>query len=358
MDVPDAPTNVVAVARPGGTFDLSWVAPTNTGSSALTGYTIDSTPGGLIATTASTSYTTTALTIGTSYVFHVRATNSFGTGPAGSSSSVVAGDVPSAPTNVVATAPSGRGVVTWSAANANGYPITAYTVVANPGGQTKQLGGTATTATFTGLTRGTMYTFTVNATNALGNGPGATTNSITANCTNNSYTLLAVDSCSVQYGTPPLSSPDGNIEATRDPRVFNSDLRGWAKFSLGTVPSWAVITSMTLTLNAGSVDIGTAPTPVLEIWYSSDDGWTRAAIPTPADIAATVVVSGQFGAGAVGFQNFTINVGARDWSGDVQDRFITLGIRNVNTNYSSNIYYGSDNNPAGTAPFLTLGTCE
>lgn|GEM_PF-3589767 len=356
--VPGPPSNVVSVAVVGGKFQLSWTAPTDSGSAPVNGYTIESNPPGLSASSTTLTYTTTALTLGTSYTFNVHATNSFGTGNAATSNAAVAGDVPSAPTNVVATAPGGRGVLNWTAASANGYPITSYTLTTVPTSQTVQVGALATSTTVTGLTTGTMYTFNLYATNAFGNGPVATSNTITANCTLNTYTLYAIDSCSVEYGTPPQSAANGQIEATRDPRLYNVDLRGWAKFSLGTVPAWAVIKSIRMTLTAGSVSIGNTPNPTLEMWYSKSDGWSRAAIPVAADIEATQVISGQYGPGAVGKQSFDVNIGARDWSADVTDRYLTLGIRNVNTNWSSNLYYGSDNSPAGSAPFLTLGTCE
>jgi hypothetical protein len=64
--------------------------------------------------------------------------------------------------------------VKWVAPNANGSPITAYTVTAFAGatavtGKTCPLNpATATTCVMTGLTNGTAYTFKVKATNAVG----------------------------------------------------------------------------------------------------------------------------------------------------------------------------------------------
>jgi Fibronectin type III domain len=356
---PDAPTNVVSVAKPGGKFTLTWTAPANSGAGPITGYIITSNPPGLSDTSSTTTYNSPMLTIGTNYTFDVQARNAFVVGPAGTSNAAVCGDVPGVPPSLQATAPSGRAVLTWMPAAANGYPITGYVVTLTPGAMTQSLPATATSATFTGLTSGNQYSFTIYATNGMGNGASGNAGPVTANCANNTYTLYALDSCSVEYNPPPqLSSPDALMEATRDTRLYNIDLRGWAKFSLGTVPTWAKITSIVLTLTAQQVNIGNTPTPVVEIWYSADDGWNRAMIPTANDIHATTVVSGQYPSGVVGKQNFTLNVGARDWSGDVADRYLTLGIRNVNTNWSSNLYASSDNNPAGSSPYITLGTCE
>ena len=55
--------------------------------------------------------------------------------------------------------------------DSGGLPITSYTVTANPGGLTAT--GTSSPLTVTGLTNGTYYTFTVVATNALGDGPAS-----------------------------------------------------------------------------------------------------------------------------------------------------------------------------------------
>ncbi|WP_343990838.1 glycoside hydrolase domain-containing protein, partial [Terrabacter terrae] len=78
---------------------------------------------------------------------------------------------PSAPTSVTAVPDDGRATVSWTAATANGSPVTGYTVTASPGGVTATVAGSATSATVTGLTNDTAYTFTVTATNAVGTGP-------------------------------------------------------------------------------------------------------------------------------------------------------------------------------------------
>ena len=82
---------------------------------------------------------------------------------------------PGQPTNVTATAGTGSATVTWTAASSGGqatsYKVTPYigttaqtpvTVTGNPA---------PTTATITGLTSGTPYTFTVTPLNSSGTGP-------------------------------------------------------------------------------------------------------------------------------------------------------------------------------------------
>jgi hypothetical protein len=83
--------------------------------------------------------------------------NSAATGPPGS------------PTAVVAIAGEASATVSWSAPAAGA--VAGYRVVASPGGAFATVLGSAISATVTGLTDGTAYTFTVIATNSIGTSP-------------------------------------------------------------------------------------------------------------------------------------------------------------------------------------------
>jgi uncharacterized repeat protein (TIGR02543 family) len=88
---------------------------------------------------------------------------------------VVVRTVPDTATAVIGTAGDGNAVVSWTApASSGGSDITGYTVTSS-GGQT--CATTSLTCTVTGLTNGTAYTFTVRATNAIGNSPVSTASS-------------------------------------------------------------------------------------------------------------------------------------------------------------------------------------
>ena len=138
----------------------------------ITGYTVTSSPAGGIATGASSPLTVTGLTNGTAYTFTVVATNAVGSSAASAASSAVtpapAATVPGAPTSVVATAGNTTASVAFVVPSSNGGSvITGYTVTSNPAGGTAT--GASSPLTVTGLTNGTAYTFTVVATNGVGN---------------------------------------------------------------------------------------------------------------------------------------------------------------------------------------------
>jgi hypothetical protein len=184
---PSAPVNVVATAGNASAI-LSWTAPAN--HQPVTSYTVHNSlasNGVLVAdvtvtavpgtTRVPTSFTVTGLTNAVTYQFEVQATNAQGSSPFSAPSNSVtpqAPTVPGAPTNVSAIAGDSSASVSWTApASDGGSPITSYTVTTftggAPAGITATAGGNSTTVF--PLTNGVAYTFSVHATNALGNGP-------------------------------------------------------------------------------------------------------------------------------------------------------------------------------------------
>lgn len=175
--VPGAPTNVVATTG-NTTASVAFTAPTNNGGSVITGYTVRSNPGNIIATGSTSPITVTGLTNGTAYTFTVVATNAVGNSVASAPSTSVtpiSPTLPDGPTNLIAIGGNGQVTLHWTApVNTGGVPITDYII----GYQDCQSAGNftpfqdgisnSTTAIVNGLVNGTTYTFAVLAVNSVG----------------------------------------------------------------------------------------------------------------------------------------------------------------------------------------------
>ncbi|GIE28262.1 hypothetical protein Ait01nite_013070 [Actinoplanes italicus] len=161
---PQPPSGVTAT--PGDErITVSWTAPANLGSGALTGYTATASPGGRDCTTpAATTCTITGLTNSTAYTVTVTATTTAGTSAASAPSAPATPfAAPQPPTGVTATPGDTQAVVSWTApANLGSGTLTGYIATASPGGKSCTTTG-ATTCTITGLTNGAAYTVTVTA---------------------------------------------------------------------------------------------------------------------------------------------------------------------------------------------------
>ncbi|MCU1380234.1 MAG: apr 1 [Acidimicrobiales bacterium] len=172
LRVPASPTGLSATVSD-GVVDLSWTAPTWTGTSALTEYALSMASPAQVATATATHGRFTGLTNGTTYTFSVAATNAFGTGRAAMVAAAPALP-PAAPTGVAASAGNRSTTVTWTPPTVTGgSPVTGYRITpsATAGPVTV---GAVTSTTVTGLANGTPYTFTVQALNAAGASPAST----------------------------------------------------------------------------------------------------------------------------------------------------------------------------------------
>ena len=199
--LPSAPTGFAGLPA-SGQITLSWTAPSNNGGRAISGYRIINTTTSTTNTTASTSYTWTGLTTGSTYSFTVAATNDgINYGPIASVTGIP--DVVPAATNVSSTSQGFKSVtLNWTSPANSGTAITSYDVSSN-NGTSWASAGNVLTYTFTGLSGGT-YTLKARAVNAAGAGPSGTGGSQTlpaAPTGATAITALGFDQVQIDYYT-------------------------------------------------------------------------------------------------------------------------------------------------------------
>ena len=185
-EAPTAPSGLTATAKTATSITLGWTASTdNVGVKAYDVY-LGTTR---VGTSATTSYTVTGLTGGTSYAFTVRARDAAGnasppsapvtastqsSGPDPGPSPGVDSQAPSAPTGLAATAWTATSVTLGWSASTDNVGVAGYDIYRGDQLVTS-VPSTSTSYTVTGLTASTTYAFTVKARDAAGNRSAPTT---------------------------------------------------------------------------------------------------------------------------------------------------------------------------------------
>jgi alpha-tubulin suppressor-like RCC1 family protein len=237
---PTAPTGVMLTAGD-QRVTVSWDAPSNSGSAAITGYTASVGGGHHCTTTGALSCDITGLTNGQTYLATVTATSADGTSPVSSpSNTAVPHVVPGAPTSVVVTPGDTTAAVSWTApASMGSGTFLRYTATATPGGATCQSTGLA--CTIAGLTNGTTYTVGVVTETSQGNSAAGPSGPVTPG-----LPVLA---------PAPPAHPDGTLHSTSgttfDPATRTTTLTG-----TGFAPNTPVVLGVYSTLTP----LGTAIT--------------------------------------------------------------------------------------------------
>ncbi|MBD2863369.1 fibronectin type III domain-containing protein [Paenibacillus oceani] len=312
IEKPGAPTGAAAAAG-NGKATISFTPPADDGGSPITGYTVTSSPGGLVETGSASPITVTGLTNLTEYTFTVVATNAKGDSvPSAPTASVTPAAEPDAPTGGTATAGNAQAAVTFTPpASDGGSPITGYKVISSPGGKI----GTGLTSTISvyGLTNGTAYTFTVVAMNAIGSSeasaPSESVTPIGEPGAPTGVTAVVLYGTALVSFTPPVndggspiteytvtSSPDGKTGTGATSPIAVTGL------TVGTVYTFTVVATNAEgdslpSAPSGSVTptIPPAPAPLLQSAASGDGQVTLAWIPAPGATGYKIFQSLAFG---------------------------------------------------------------
>jgi len=187
---PDQPTGLTSSTNANGNVELSWIAPTNTGTDPLTEYTVQYSQSSTFASGVSnwshiastqTSATITGLSAGATYYFRVAAVSSM-TGAYSSSSILTLPRLPSAPQSLTVIPTDQTIDISWTAPSDNGgSTITGYKVEykASSSGTWTTVSSNVlgTSCQLTSLTNGTNYDVRVSASNGFW-GTLATSNAI------------------------------------------------------------------------------------------------------------------------------------------------------------------------------------
>jgi hypothetical protein len=314
--VPGMPTAVSATAG-NAKATVSWTAPSDNGGDAISGYTVTSSPPGGVTQPIDGSTTTidvTNLTNGTSYTFTVVATNGAGNSAASApSTAVTPATVPDAPTGVSATDGDTKATVSWSAPAVNGgSAITGYTVTSSPGNVSKTVNGTTLTAAVTGLTNGTAYTFTVVATNALGDSvPSTASNSVTPATVPDAPTGLDAspsDASAMVTWVAPASNGGSVITGytvTSSPEGHTANVNGTTLQA--SVPGLTNGTAYTFTVTATNAKgPGAASSPSNSVTPAAIPGAPVIGTATPGNASAHVTWSAPSDTGGVPITGYTV----------------------------------------------------
>jgi len=178
------PTPTGLTAAPGNTQAvLNWSASTGATSYNIYRSTTSNGEGTTAIQTgvATTTFTNTGLTNGTTYFYKVAAVNGSGTSAQSSEVSVTpSSGIPATPTGLTASPGNAQVALSWSASSgASSYNIYRSTTSNGEGTTAIQTGVTTTTFTNTGLTNGTTYFYKVAAVNASGTSAQSTEASAT-----------------------------------------------------------------------------------------------------------------------------------------------------------------------------------
>ena len=318
----------------GGAATIVFNAPSSNGGSAITSYTVISSPGGLTATGSTSPIVVPGLVTGTPYTFTVVANNAMGAGtPSAPSSTLVSALKPDAPPAPTAVAGNGQATITFAAPASNGgATITSYTVTASPGGETSTV-SSGTTATVTGLTNGQAYTFTVTATNAIGTSfSSLASNSVTpiapSTAPLNVSALAAPGSATISFDTPTSTGGSPITGYIITPSPATSPATFTTTTSPVTIAGLTNGTAYTFTVKAvNAAGQSVASLPSASVTPATTPDTPTAVIATPMDGGASVAFTAPAANGSL-ITSYTVTASNGATASGVSSPIIFSGLTN------------------------------
>ncbi|MCX6640235.1 MAG: T9SS type A sorting domain-containing protein [bacterium] len=171
------------------------------------------------------------------------------------------------------------------------------------------------------------------------------------NQTDETYTITPFESVSLNASQ---IWNDNRHRAYFSPSIGNLD--GFLLFDVTQIPDNAQIVSMTLRGNLENAFGSPYANPIVDIYYSGDDNWTRSTVQ-PGSLSLDVLLTDNVPFSSYEpYHDFTLNVSAHNWSQDLLDNRICIGFKDDVTYYSYVYFYGAYGDPSGPAPQLTIVT--
>jgi hypothetical protein len=346
--VPDAPT-IGSATGGNAQATVTFAAPASNGGSAITGYTVASSPAGGVdsnALTTGLTHIVTGLTNGTPYTFTVTATNSVGTGAASSATSpVTPATVPGIPTIGTATPGNAQAIVTFTApVSTGGSAITGYTVTSNPaGGVDSNAGALGLSHVVTGLTNGTPYTFTATATNIVGTGSASGSTSPVTPATFPGIPTIGSATAGNAQATVTFVAPASNGGSAITGYAVTSSPAGGVDSNAGTTGLSHVLTGLangtpyTFTVTAtNSVGTGAASSATSPVTPATVPGIPTIGTATPGNAQAIVTFTAPVSTGGSAITGYTVTSNP---AGGVDTNAGTLGLSHVVTGLTNGTPY-------------------
>ena len=138
------------------------------------------------------------------------------------------------------------------------------------------------------------------------------------------------------------------------------NINGFLLFDVSSIPDGATITKMTLRCYLEN-DFGSPNSnPVVDVYYSADDGWTRTSV-TPGSLSLDTLLADDVPFTTyVTSYDFDLDVSAHNWAGDLLDDQICIGLENDVSHYSYVYFFGAYGSPIGPPPELIIetGACQ